>query len=145
MLGMVDISDKENVERVAIAEGKIRLSDESIKAIREKKVKKGDVFSIAEAAALMAVKRTFLSIPHCHPLPITSASVEFTVEGNDVVARCSVKANYKTGVEMEALHGVAIALLTVWDMVKYMEKDEHGQYPSTLIHDIKVIEKKKGD
>ncbi len=144
MLGMVDISGKKNVERIAVAEGKIRLSDESIKAIKEKRVKKGDVFAIAEAAALMAIKRTFLAIPHCHPLPITSASVEFFIEGNDVVSRCTVKASYKTGVEMEALHGVAIALLTIWDMVKYMEKDEQGQYPTTLIHDIRVIEKRKG-
>jgi len=144
MLGMVDISGKKNVERIAVAEGKIRLSDESIKAIKEKRVKKGDVFAIAEAAALMAIKRTFLAIPHCHPLPITSASVEFFIEGNDVVSRCTVKASYKTGVEMEALHGVAIALLTIWDMVKYMEKDERGQYPTTLIHDIRVTEKRKG-
>jgi len=144
MLGMVDISGKKNVERIAVAEGKIRLSDESIKAIKEKRVKKGDVFAIAEAAALMAIKRTFLAIPHCHPLPITSASVEFFIEGNDVVSRCTVKASYKTGVEMEALHGVAIALLTIWDMVKYMEKDEQGQYPTTLIHDIRVTEKRKG-
>ncbi|RLF45101.1 MAG: cyclic pyranopterin monophosphate synthase MoaC, partial [Thermoplasmata archaeon] len=75
-------------------------------------------------------------------LPITHASIEFFIEGNDVVSRCKVKANYKTGVEIEALHGVTIALLTIWDMVKYMEKDEKGQYPSTIIHDIRVIEKK---
>ncbi len=144
-MGMVDVSDKEMVERIAIAEGRIKLKEESIKAIKEGRVKKGDVFCVAESAALLAIKNTFLSIPHCHPIPVESASLEFFISGNDVICRCEVKARYKTGVEMEALHGVVIALLTIWDMVKYMEKDERGGYPFTVIHDIKVIEKRKGE
>jgi len=140
---MVDVGNKKMVRRVAIAEGKIRLGSESMKAIKEGSVKKGDVFSFAEAAALLAVKNTFLSIPHCHPIPLESIDINFSMEENDVVCRCEVKAHYKTGVEMEALHGVAIALLTIWDMVKYLEKDEEGQYPFTKIHDIRVVEKRK--
>lgn len=144
-MGMVDISEKEDVERVAVAEGRIRLKEESIIAIKEKRVEKGDVFAIAEAAGLMAIKKTFLTIPHCHPIPITSAAIDFSIDENDIIVRCTVKARYKTGVEMEALHGVVIALLTIWDMVKYIEKDGRGKYPITLIHGIRVIEKRKGD
>jgi len=142
---MVDVSNKKLVERVAIAEGKINLRKGSIEAIKKGEVKKGNVFCVAESAALLAVKNTFLSIPHCHPMPIESVSVDFFIEGNDVICKCKVKAYYKTGVEMEALHGVMIALLTIWDMVKYLEKDEEGQYPFTLIHGIKVVEKRKGE
>ncbi len=142
-MGMVDISGKKVVERVAIAEGKIRLREESIEAIKKGSVKKGDVLSIAESAALLAIKNTFLVIPHCHPIPVESASLKFSIEDNDIICRCKVKAPYKTGVEMEALHGVTVALLTIWDMVKYMEKNEKGGYPSTRIHGIRVVEKRK--
>ena len=142
---MIDVSDKKMVERVAIAEGRIRLGEKSMEAIKNGEVKKGDVFSFAESAALLAIKNTPFSIPHCHPIPIESATLEFFIDNDDIICRCTVKAHYKTGVEMEALHGVVIALLTIWDMVKYLEKDEEGQYPSTAIHDIRVVEKRKGE
>ena len=142
-MGMVDIGDKKEVERIAIAEGKIKLQEKTIKAIRENKIKKGDVFSIATAAGMLAAKKTFLAVPHCHPIPIEAIDFEFDIKGNDVIVRCTVKAKYKTGVEMEALNGVSMALLTIWDMVKYLEKDENGQYPSTKIYDIKVLKKVK--
>ena len=142
-MGMIDISEKEITLRTALAEGKLSLKKETIDAIREKKIKKGDPFKVAEVAALLGVKTTFMRIPHCHPVPIVSAEVEFSLEDKMVVCKCKVKAKYKTGVEMEALNGVASALLTVWDMVKYLEKDDNGQYPTAVIHSIRVVEKRK--
>jgi cyclic pyranopterin phosphate synthase len=91
----------------------------------------------------MAVKKTPEIIPLCHPVPITSVKTEFELGADSLTARCRVTADYRTGVEMEALAGVAAALLTIWDMVKYMEKDEKGQYPLTSITDVKVVEKRK--
>ena len=144
-MGMIDVSDKKIVERKAIAEGRLVLKKETVTAIKEGTIKKGDPLPIAEAAALQSIKTTFIQIPHCHPIPITSASVEFSLEDNTVICTASVKADYKTGVEMEALCGVSTALLTVWDMVKYLEKDESGNYPTTEIYGIKVLEKHKGN
>jgi len=141
---MIDVSDKEIVHREAEASGVIRLKKTTLDAIRERKVKKGDPLQAAEIACILAVKKTPELIPLCHPIPITSANVEFEVKGGSISARCHVSADYKTGVEMEALTGVAVALLTIWDMVKYLEKDEEGQYPSTVITDVKVEEKRKG-
>ncbi len=143
-MGMVDIGNKKDVERIAIAEGKIKLKDATIKAIKNKEIKKGEPFKVAETAALLAIKNTPYVIPHCHPIPITYASVDFSIDGNEITCRCEVKANYSTGVEMEALHGLAVALLTLWDMVKYLEKNENGEYDSTRIYDIKVVKKYKG-
>jgi len=142
---MVDITGKEAVPRVAEAAGRITLKKETIAAIRAGKVKKGDPLAAAEIACIQAVKRTPDLIPMCHNVPLGSVNASFTVGEDHVEARCRVSATYKTGVEMEALTGVSVALLTVWDMVKYMEKDERGQYPSTKITDIRVIEKRKGE
>jgi cyclic pyranopterin phosphate synthase len=141
---MVDISAKGEVERMAEAVGRIELKGETILAIREGRVEKGDPLAAAEVAAIMAAKRTPELIPLCHTIPLSSVEVDFDVGEGYVEARCIVKANYKTGVEMEALTGVAAALLTIWDMVKYMEKDEEGQYPTTRIGEIRVVEKRKG-
>jgi cyclic pyranopterin phosphate synthase len=140
---MVDISDKEIIHREAEAEGVIRLREETVKAIKDGKVKKGDPLRAAEVACVMAVKKTPEIIPLCHPVPITSVKTEFELGADSLTARCRVTADYRTGVEMEALAGVAAALLTIWDMVKYMEKDEKGQYPLTSITDVKVVEKRK--
>lgn len=140
---MLDISDKKDSQRTAKATGKIKLKPETIKAIKEGSVKKGDVFSAAQTAAILAVKNTPNLIPLCHPLPISSAEVTFEVKEESIACQCEVKANYSTGVEMESLFGVSVALLTIWDMVKYLEKDDKGQYPRTQISDIKVISKKK--
>jgi len=143
-LRMVDISEKEVVHRTAEAVGRIKLKEQTVDAIRRGKVAKGDPLAAAEVACVLAVKRTPETIPLCHPVPITSVDAEFTLEDGFIEARCRVSADYKTGVEMEALTGVTAALLTIWDMVKYIEKDEAGQYPTTSITDVRVTEKRKG-
>ena len=142
-LRMVDISGKEVIHREAEAEGVIRLREETVKAIKDGRVKKGDPLRAAEVACVMAVKRTPEIIPLCHPVPITSVKTEFELGADSLTARCRVTADYRTGVEMEALTGVTAALLTIWDMVKYMEKDEKGQYPLSSITDVRVVEKRK--
>ena len=143
-VSMVDITEKPVVYREATARGFIRLRKETIEAIREGRVPKGDVLNVARIAAIQAVKRTWDLLPLCHPIPITSVSVDFNVREDGVEVTVTVKATSKTGVEMEALTGASIALLTVWDMVKALEKDEEGQYPYTSIQEIKVVEKIKG-
>ncbi len=144
-MGMVDVSKKESTSRVCMAEGLIHLSAKSIIAIREKRVKKGDALTVAEAAALLAIKRTSEIIPHCHPIPITFAGIEFEFAEDAMKCTCTVKTLAQTGVEMEALVGVTTALLTLWDMVKYLEKDETGNYPTTRISNIRVVSKQKGE
>ena len=142
--GMVDIADKESVPRTAEAAGWIILKKETIEAIRAGKVKKGDPLAVAEVACIQAIKKTPELIPMCHQIPLSSIDASFTLGADHVEVRCRVNAVYKTGVEMEALTGVSVALLNIWDMVKYMEKDEAGQYPSAKITDIRVVEKRKG-
>jgi len=142
---MIDISEKPTVKRKAISKGEIKLKKETIKAIKEKKVKKGDVFTVARVAGLNAVKNTSMLIPMCHPVPVSAVDIDFDVRENSIICVCEVKAEYKTGVEMEALTGVTVALLTIWDMVKYVEKDEKGQYPETRITNVEVVEKMKGE
>lgn len=142
--GIVDITDKPLVHRMAKATGRIRLKESTVVAIREGQVKKGDVLTTARLAAVMAVKDTPRSIPLCHPIPITGLDVDFEIEPGAVRATVTVTSVGRTGVEMEALSGVSAALLNIWDMVKYMEKDETGNYPSTSIEGIVVVEKRKG-
>ncbi|HYT00208.1 MAG TPA: cyclic pyranopterin monophosphate synthase MoaC [Thermoplasmata archaeon] len=144
MAKMVDIGAKPDVHRHAVASGIIRLQPGTVIAIRAGRVEKGDVLAAAEIAALQAMKAVWQVLPHTHPIPITAASVTFDVRTDRVVATTSVEATYKTGVEMEALYGVAVALLTIWDMVKSLEKDPHGQYPTARIEDIRVVSKEKG-
>ena len=84
-------------------------------------------------------------IPYCHPVPVMSIDFNFEVEDSKIVVTCRVKAIYRTGVEMEAINGVQVALLTIWDMVKYLEKDETGNYPDTSIGNVAVVYKRKGD
>ena len=106
--------------------------------------KKGDPLVVAEIAAMNAAKQTHLLIPHCHQIALDTVNVMFDVSKDSVLARCRVRAQARTGVEMEALVGVAVALNTLWDMVKYLEKNDAGQYPITRITDIRVIRKEKG-
>lgn len=141
---MVDISAKPAVPRMASASGFIRLRPETLKKIRAGKVPKGDVLSVAQTAAIMAVKRVPEFIPLTHTIPITGAEVDLKTMRDGVKVTVEVKSTGKTGVEMEALVGVASALLTVWDMVKGLEKDKAGQYPTTSIGDIRVLRKVKG-
>jgi cyclic pyranopterin phosphate synthase len=141
---MVDITKKPPVFRKASAAGSIRLRESTIEAIKSGQVKKGDVFTTARLAAILAVKDTPRLIPLCHPIPITGLEVNFEIDGRRVRAVVTVTSVGKTGVEMEALTGVAAALLNVWDMVKYLEKDVTGNYPETEIENIMVLEKNKG-
>ncbi len=140
---MVDISGKPVVKRVAEAVGELILQSATIDAIKSKSTKKGDVLAISEIAGIQAAKRTWDLIPLCHQIPLASVNISFKIEENRIHGRCNVNASYSTGVEMEALVGVSVALLSVWDMVKYLEKDENGQYPVACIEKIRVTKKTK--
>lgn len=140
---MVDISGKPESVRRAVARGRINLQEETIKAIREGRVEKGNVLATARVAATMAVKETPGVIPMCHPIPVSSVVVDFEYGDSWIDAIVEVKSTGKTGVEMEALHGASIALLTIWDMVKSAEKDEAGGYPVARINDLRVLVKEK--
>ena len=134
---MVDVSDKDITDRVAIATGKITLCDEVMEAIKGRKIKKGDVLTVAQVAGIMGQKRTSELIPMCHNINLTGSKITFEIEGNDIVVFSKAKTSGKTGVEMEALMGVDIALLTVYDMCKAIDK-------RMLISDVHLVEKKGG-
>src|SRR6058998_3392602 len=143
MAKMVDIGRKPDVRRRAVATGLIHLKPATIRAIRARHVEKGDPLPTAEIAGLQAMKAVW-QVLHTHLIPITAASVTFNVRSDRIAVTTSVEATYKTGVEMEALYGVVVALLTVWDMVKSLEKDRRGQYPQARIEGIHVVAKIKG-
>ena len=143
--GVIDISEKNVVVRKATATGLLYLSEDSKVAIIEKKIKKGDVIEASTIAAIQAVKDTPRIIPHCHPIPLEGCNVSWAWEGNNLRCSVSVNANYKTGIEMEALTGVSAGLLCAFDMVKSIEKDNDGQYPDTAIGDIRVVKKFKSE
>ena len=143
-MGMVDVTEKPVVRRQAEAGGRIVLSNDTVKEIKAGRIKKGDPLLVAEVAGMNAAKQTYLLIPHCHQIPLDMVSIEFKISEDQIEAKCFVRAQARTGVEMEALVGVTTALNTVWDMVKYIEKDDRGQYPGTKITDIMVTMKEKG-
>ena len=143
--GVVDIGHKPIVHRRAIATGLLHLSNQSKNAILNDQIKKGDVIEASTIAAIQAVKETPRIIPHCHPIPLEGCKVDWTWEGNSLRCTVEVNAQYKTGIEMEALTGVSAGLLCALDMVKSLEKDSNGQYPETKITDIVVLEKHKAD
>ena len=134
---MVDVSDKDITNRVAIATGRITLCDEAMQAVKGKKIKKGDVLTVAQVAGIMGQKRTSELIPMCHNINLTSSKITFEIEGNDIIVFSKSKTTGQTGVEMEALMGVNIALLTVYDMCKAIDK-------RMLISDIHLLEKTGG-
>jgi cyclic pyranopterin monophosphate synthase len=142
----VDVSEKPEISRLCIASGKIYLKKSTIEKIKNKEIKKGDVFFASEIAAINAVKITSNLLPFCHNIQINNTFCEFILNDkeNYIEAKVTVKTIARTGVEMEALTGVLIALNNIWDMVKYLEKDENGQYIDTKITDIMVLKKKKG-
>lgn len=142
---MVDITEKKDVFRKATAAGKIYLRPETLKAIREGTVVKGNVLVTAQTAGTLAVKQTWSLIPMCHPIPVGAVTISFEQHDEYIEAFCTAKTYGRTGIEMEALTGVSVALLTVWDMVKSAEKDEFGQYPVARIEDIRVLEKVKSE
>ena len=141
---MVDVGDKEVTKRIAVAEGKIVVCKNVYDAIKNKEIKKGDVLTVATTAGIMGVKKNFEIIPMCHILNITNAKTEWEVNDTanadglyEIKCICTVKCEGKTGVEMEALTGVSVALLTVYDMVKAIDK-------TMVIKDICLIEKDGG-
>jgi len=141
---MVDVSGKPDVFREATAKGDIKLKPETIRLIEEGKIAKGDPLYTAKIAGILAAKKTSELVPLCHPLPLTSVEVEAKIlDESNVEVSAIVKTRAQTGVEMEALTAVSVALLTVWDMTKQYEKDLAGQYPATAIESIRVIEKLK--
>ena len=121
---MVDVSEKEVTSRVAVASGKIRVNAKVMEAVKKGTSKKGDVLGVARVAGIMAVKQTAHLIPMCHTLLITKCSVDFEVNEKELTikALCTAKLEGKTGVEMEALTGVSVALLTIYDMCKAIDK-----------------------
>ncbi|HOV73495.1 MAG TPA: cyclic pyranopterin monophosphate synthase MoaC [Candidatus Hydrogenedentes bacterium] len=133
---MVDVGAKPMQRRIARARGRIRLSPDTIALVRENAIKKGDVLAIAEIAGIQAAKRTCDLIPLCHTVMITSVQVRATIEADGVVVEGEAAATDKTGVEMEALTAVSVALLTVYDMCKAVDKQ-------MIIGDIALIEKRK--
>jgi len=140
---MVEVGEKPKQKRRAIATGKINLQKETIAMIENQEIKKGNVLTTAQIAAINAIKNTSNLIPLCHPLNITGIEVDFKVKNKEIIATVSVNSLGQTGVEMEAITGVSVGLLTIWDMVKAVEKDENGQYPDTMISNISVIKKEK--
>lgn len=141
---MVDVGEKPIVKRVAHAEARLHLRPSTIAAIRDKKIEKGDVLEIARTAAILAAKATPQLLPLCHPIPLAGIDVRLTLEPDALHAFVTVRAEWRTGVEMEALTATAIALLTAWDLVKPLEKDAKGQYPTTRLDGLRVVEKVKG-
>jgi cyclic pyranopterin phosphate synthase len=134
---MVDVSAKPANEREAIAEGRITMSAEALAAIREGVVKKGDVLATARIAGIMAAKKTSELIPLCHPLMLSKVAVDFSFEGNAIRVTGMARLTGQTGVEMEALTATSIALLTIYDMAKALDK-------GMVIGSVRLLEKRGG-
>ena len=136
---MVDVTEKNATERKAIAKGKIFVNDETYKRILDGNMTKGDVLGVARIAGIMATKKTSDLIPMCHPLMLTKSQIdfEFNEKEKSITAISTVKLSGKTGVEMEALTGVNVALLTIYDMCKAIDKN-------MVISDIHLVEKTGG-
>ena len=135
---MVDITDKSSTLRTAIAQAIVKVSKpETILAIQNETVPKGNVFAMSKAAGLLGVKRTPDILPDCHPLPIEFTSVDYEINGLEITVIFTVKTIYKTGVEVEAMHGASVVALNMYDMLKPIDK-------GIEIHHIKLISKKGG-
>ena len=136
---MVDVTEKNKTERVAIATGKVKASKETIALIKKGEIGKGDVLGVARVAGIMAIKKTSDLIPMCHPLMISGCSINFEIdeENSEIIITSKVKIFEKTGVEMEALIGVSVAALTIYDMCKAVDK-------KMVIEDIHLVKKTGG-
>jgi cyclic pyranopterin phosphate synthase len=134
---MVDVGGKAETQRVAVALGRIRMNAATLAALRDGKTPKGDVLAVARIAGIMAAKRTAELIPLCHPLALDAVSVEFAFVEDGVEARATASLTGRTGVEMEALTAVSVALLTVYDMAKAIDK-------AMVIDGVRLIEKRGG-
>lgn len=137
-LSMVDITHKKSTLRTAVAQAIVRVSSpQTIEAIENKTVPKGDVFAMSKAAGLLGVKKTAQLLPDCHPLPIEFTDITYEVEDLQIRIVITVKTNYKTGVEVEAMHGVSVVALNMYDMLKPIDK-------GVEIHHIKLLRKTGG-
>jgi cyclic pyranopterin phosphate synthase len=134
---MVDVSAKADTAREAVAEGRITMSAEALDAVRAGNIKKGDVLGTARIAGIMAAKKTSELIPLCHPLMLSKIAIAFEFENHGIRAEARVRLNGPTGVEMEALTAVSVALLTLYDMAKALDK-------SMVISDIRLLSKTGG-
>ncbi len=136
---MVDVSEKADTHRIGVASGRIRMLPETLEMITAQKIKKGDVLAVAQVAGIMAAKKTWETIPMCHPLLLTGVDIHFEIwpEESEIEAIASVKTTGKTGIEMEALNAVAAALLTIYDMCKAVDR-------AMVIRNIMLIEKDGG-
>lgn len=134
---MVDVGAKGETRRTAVAAGRIRMNAAALAAIRDGAVPKGDVLAAARIAGIMAAKKTADLIPLCHPLGLDAVTVDFTLVDDAVEARASASLTARTGVEMEALTAVSIALLTIYDMAKALDK-------GMVIESVRLIEKRGG-
>jgi cyclic pyranopterin monophosphate synthase len=136
---MVDVSDKDITSRIAVARGTIHMRTETLALILDDKIEKGDVFSVARVAGIMAAKKTSELIPMCHPLNITSVEIDLTPAENParVEIEASVRVSGKTGVEMEAMTAVAVAGLTIYDMCKAVDRE-------MSIGEIRLVKKSGG-
>jgi cyclic pyranopterin phosphate synthase len=134
---MVDIGGKAETQRVAIAGGRIRMSGPALAAIRDGNVPKGDVLAAARIAGIMAAKKTSELIPLCHPLALDAVTVDFSVEEDALAVRATASLTGRTGVEMEAMTAASIALLTIYDMAKAIDK-------GMVIDAVRLIEKRGG-
>lgn len=134
---MVDVGGKAETQRVAVASGRIRMSATALAAIREGDTPKGDVLAAARIAGIMAAKRTAELIPLCHPLALDAVTVDFAFEDGAVRATTTASLSGKTGVEMEAMTATSIALLTIYDMAKALDK-------GMIVEDVRLIEKRGG-
>ncbi len=120
---MVDITHKKNTLRTAVAQAIVEVSSvETIEAIKALKVPKGDVFAMSKAAGLLGVKKTADLLPDCHPLPIEYTDISYEIDGLQIKILITVKTNYKTGVEVEAMHGASVVALNMYDMLKPIDK-----------------------
>ncbi|MDE2301527.1 MAG: cyclic pyranopterin monophosphate synthase MoaC [Sphingomonadales bacterium] len=134
---MVDVGGKPATARVALAGGRIRMSDEALQAIRAGAVAKGDVLAAARIAGIMAAKRTSELIPLCHPLGLDAVTIDFTFETDAIAATATASVTARTGVEMESITAVCIALLTIYDMAKSLDK-------AMVIEAVRLLEKRGG-
>ncbi|MFH2143647.1 MAG: cyclic pyranopterin monophosphate synthase MoaC [Bacteroidota bacterium] len=119
---MRDISNKNNTLRTAKARSVVSVSDISIQAINENKVPKGNIFEIAKVAGFMAVKNTAFVIPHCHPIPVEDCKINFEISGNEIIIEIEAKTNYKTGIEVEVMYGASVIAVTIYDLLKPIDK-----------------------
>ncbi len=134
---MVDVGDKAVTQRRAVATGRIAIAPDALAAIRDGAAKKGDVLAVARVAGIMAAKKTADLIPLCHPLPLTRVTLDLTLDDAGITATALTATDGKTGVEMEALTAVSVALLTIYDMAKAMDR-------AMTISDIRLLEKAGG-